>query len=357
MYDIIIRRFLATFADPAVRETNKFKIDVNTELFLAKGTRTIEKGWHIFYGPYVNLEEQELPKVNEGDKVNINKITMYDKETQPPKRYTPASIIRALEKKNLGTKATRAQIVDTLFQRGYVKGKTIEATELGIRTIETLEKYSPKIIDDQLTSHFEKEMEEIRENKKKGSDVLNEAKNELTKILTDLKAKEKEIGEELHSANIETRDAMTTLGDCPNCKEGKLQIRKGKFGQFAACNQYPECKTTFSLPNNAMIKPSDKVCEICNFPMLLTIKRKKQPMLFCLNPKCKSKHLDGEAGEKAKAIANGEIEKPCPKCKDGKLVLRKSIYGAFLGCGRYPKCKYTEQIDNENNNKNEPNQK
>ena len=344
IYDIIVKRFLATFADEAVRETNKFEIDVNSESFLAKGTRTIEKGWHTFYEPYVKLEEEELPHVKEGDMVNVEKISMYDKETQPPKRYTPASIIRELEKRNLGTKSTRSQIVDTLFLRGYVTGKAIEATELGIRTIETLEKYSPKIVDEKLTRHFEEEMQEIREGKKKEKDVLDEAKKELEKILIDFKSKEKDIGNELNIAHRETRDSMITVGKCPTCGEGNLQIRKGKFGQFVACNKYPDCKTTFSLPNTALIKPADKVCEVCQHPMVLSIMKGKKPLEFCINPECKSKHVEGEAGKEAKAIAKGEIEKDCPKCKDGKLKLRKSIYGSFLGCSNYPKCKFTEQL-------------
>jgi DNA topoisomerase-1 len=210
VYDLIVRRFLSTFADPAVRETNKVEIDVKEEPFIAKGTRTIEKGWHIFYGPYVKLEEEELPKVKEQDQVEITNIQQHDKETQPPNRYNAASIIKELEKRNLGTKSTRAQIVDTLFQRGYLDGKAIEATEFGIRTIETLEKHSPKIVDEELTRHFEEEMDEIREGKKKGEDVLAEAKEALTKILIEFKAKEKEIGKELNAAHIETRDAMTT---------------------------------------------------------------------------------------------------------------------------------------------------
>jgi len=121
-------------------------------------------------------------------------------------------------------------------------------------------------------------------------------------------------------------------------------VRKGKFGSFAACNLYPKCKTTFSLPNNALIKPSDKVCETCGFPMVTAIKARKKPQEFCLNPKCKSKHVEGEAGEQAKAIAKGEIERKCPKCKDGNIVLRKSIYGSFYGCSNYPKCRYTEKL-------------
>ncbi|MFC1769225.1 DNA topoisomerase I [Nanoarchaeota archaeon] len=344
VYDLIVRRFLATFGDKAVRESNTMTIDVNKEEFIARGIRTVVKGWHEIYGPYVNIDETELPKVKIGDNVDVKKITMLDKETQPPKRYTEASIIKELEKRNLGTKATRASIVDTLFQRGYVDGKAIIATDLGIRTIETLEKHAPKIIDEELTRHFEEEMDEIRENKTTPENVLDHAKDSLKEILSDFKKEEKEIGKKLLQAHKETREALTTLGTCPVCKEKDLQIRRGKFGFFAACSGYPECKTTYSLPSNALIKPAKKMCETCNFPLVTAIKRGKRPHDFCLNPHCESKHLEGEAGEHAKAVAKGEVEKRCPQCKEGNLILRTSIYGKFYGCSRYPKCKHTEKI-------------
>src|SRR3989344_1729764 len=133
IYDLIVKRFFVRFAGPAKRETMTANIDCNGEIFIAKGTRTIEKGWHSFYAPYVQLEETELPNVKEGDKIKVDKIELFSKETQPPKRYTPASIIKDLEKRNLGTKATRSEIVDTLFQRGYVQGKAIEATNHRIK--------------------------------------------------------------------------------------------------------------------------------------------------------------------------------------------------------------------------------
>ena len=293
------------------------------------------------------VSRPELPKMEKNDSVNVKKITMLDKETQPPKRYTEASIIKELEKRNLGTKATRSEIVDTLFQRGYVDGKQIEATELGIKTIETLEKYVPKIVDDELTKHFEDETEKIMEGKQKEETVLEEAKQAITKIAGDLKKHEKEIGKELAAANRETRDEMTNLGECPICREGMISLRKGKYGRFAACNKYPDCKTTFSLPGNALIKPAKKLCGVCSYPMVLAIKKGKQPMEFCINKECKSKYLEGEAGKEAKEIAKGIIEKKCPKCEDGLLVLRTSIYGKFLGCRNYPKCRHIEKLTEE----------
>ena len=344
IYDLIVKKFMATFSEDALRETMTIDINCNNEIFIAKGTRTIEKGWHIFYEPYVKIEEEELPAVNKNDSVIVKKIKLHDKETTPPKRYTPASIIKELERRNLGTKATRSEIVDTLFQRGYVDGKAIEATNLGIKTVETLEKYCPKIVDEELTRHFEEEMDQIREGKRKSEEILNEARDAITDIIKDFKKHEKEIGKELLDANIETRNEMTTLGKCPVCKEGDLQIRKGKFGSFVACNKYPNCKTTFSLPHNALIKPAQTICETCSYPKVLAIKKGKQPMEFCLNPKCHTKYAEGDAGKEAKAIAKGEIEKECPSCKEGKIVLRSSIYGKFYGCSLYPKCKYTEKL-------------
>ncbi|MBI5389211.1 DNA topoisomerase I [Candidatus Woesearchaeota archaeon] len=345
IYDLIVKRFLSVFGEPATRETSEITIDVKGEPFACKGTRTLERGWHVFYEPYVSAKEEELPQVKEKDIVQIKEINNLSKETQPPKRYTPASIIKELERRNLGTKATRSDIVDTLFQRGYVEGTSIQATELGIKTIETLEKYCPKIVDEVLTQHFEEEMELIRENKKKPDEVLSEAREVLTKILEDFKGKEKEIGEKLIEANKETMTQANTVGKCPTCSEGTLMIKRGKFGRFVACDKYPDCKITFKLPTNGLVKPTDKLCETCHHPLIVVIRAGKRPQEHCLNPECKSKYAEGEAGEQAKAIAKGELEKPCPDCKEGQLVLRSSVYGKFYGCSRYPKCKYTESLD------------
>ena len=332
VYDIIVKRFFATFAPPAVRETMTIDLDVNTEPFLAKGTRTVEPGWHRFYDPYVKLDELELPEVKVGQDLPIKKSEFFEKETQPPNRYNQSSIIKELEKKGLGTKATRAQIVETLFQRDYVEGNPIKATELGIQTVDTLLKYIPEILDEELTMHFEEEMEEIREKKRNEEEILAEAKKVLTKILLDFKNKEKVIGLELSSANKESIRKATTIGPCPVCKIGELVIRKGKFGRFIACNRHPDCKTTFKLPATGTVKVTEKACPKCGFPMITMIKKRGKQEV-CINLDCSSKKL-----------VIGFVEKPCPKCKEGTLVLRKSVYGQFVACSKFPKCRYTERM-------------
>ncbi|MFH1591314.1 MAG: DNA topoisomerase I [archaeon] len=333
LYDLIVRRFMATFGDPAKRQTITLTITCGGEPFLAKGTTTLEKGWHIYYQPYLSLEEQEMPKVDVGTPVDVKKIEKLKKETQPPKRYTPASLIKDLEKQNLGTKATRASVIETLFDRNYVEGQSIGATDLGIKTIELLEKYSASIIDPALTRHFEDQLEVIREDITKRKDVLEEAKKALLDILDGFKDKEKEIGTALAEAHSETRTKAQTIGPCPKCTEGTLMIRMGKFGRFIACDKYPDCKTTFKLPAGGLIKPTEKICEQCKHPLILVIRKGKKPQELCINPECPSKQAESEGGEDLDG-------KPCPKCEKGTLVLRKSIYGQFFGCSNYPKCRH-----------------
>ena len=286
LYDLIVRRFLSVFGEPAVRETVKAYVDVKKELFVIEGTRTVEKNWHEFYGSYVMLDEVELPAFKEKDEINITKIDKLDKETSPPKRYTESSIIRALEKANLGTKATRSTIIETLFTRGYVLGKSIEATELGIKTVEILHKYAPRIIDQELTRTFEDYMEEIRKGKKTEEEVLETAKARLIEVLEDFKKNEKKIGEGLGEAENEGFKQRNTVGKCPNCKNGNLMIRKSKFGKFIGCDAYPDCKTTFSLPSNGIIKPTEEVCAECNHPKVNVRYPRQKEQLICINPKC-----------------------------------------------------------------------
>ncbi len=291
IYDLIVKRFLATFSDHAVRETLKVDIEVNKEVFVAKGTTTIEKGWHTFYAPYADFKEEELPNVSKGQQVKVVEIKKHEKETQPPKRYTPASIIRELEKKSLGTKATRAGIIDTLYERGYVSGEQIQATELGIKTIESLEKFCPKIIDEDLTRKFEVEMEEIQEGKKKPEKVLGEARTLLEQILQELKQKEEQVGEKLKEAYRETARQANIVGKCPVCKEGNLRIITAKASgkRFIACDRYPECKTTFGIPQSGSIKPFKNPCKECGYPVVTVIRKGKRPWRLCINSNCPSR--------------------------------------------------------------------
>ena len=290
LYDLIVRRFLAVFGEPAKRQSVIAKIDVNKEIFTVSGITTIEPGWHILYGKYADFKEEELPEMKEGDEVKIKKIYDEEKQTQPPKRYTQASIIKKMESLNLGTKSTRASILDTLYDRAYVKNQPIEATELGIRIVDTLRKYSPEVLDEKLTSTFEKEMEQIEKGKKTKEEVILHAEKILKVILKKFKENEKLIGIELADATKETENKMNELGECIVCKKGKLRIMYSKLSKkrFVACDQYPNCKTTYSLPQQGLIK-SAGVCKHDGFVQVMIIRKGKRPWALCLNQDCPSK--------------------------------------------------------------------
>ncbi len=341
LYELIVRRFFATFGDDAVRETLTIEIDVNKELFIAKGTRTKEKGWHELYGRFVKLEDEELPKLNIGDEIKVVEIKLYDKETKPPSRYNEASIIKELEHKNLGTKSTRASIVQNLYDRNYISDKPIAVTDLGMKTVAALEKYCPEVLDVSLTRKFEEDMDSIEEGKKKGETIIEDAKEFLTKALDNFKKKEKEIGKELGQAAIETRDKEAFIGKCPVCKEGNLQMRRGKYGLFAACDRYEQgCKTTFTLPKNGAVKGAEKNCAVCSYPMVLVFRAKRKPQELCINPQCPTKK---EEEERLRKLVEG---KKCPNC-GSQLVIKNGFYGPFLCCPGYPKCKYIEKMPKE----------
>jgi len=346
LYELIVRRFMAVFSEPATRQTNTVLFDVNTEPFVLKGTRTIKLGWQEFYGRFVQQKEEELPKFEMGENVKIKKLTLDEKMTKPPNRYTAASIIKELEKRNLGTKSTRAQIVENLYDRGYVHEKSIQASELGIKLVDILDKHSPEILNEKLTRHFEEEMELIRKEKVTHDKVLDDSKETLTKILNDFKSKEKEIGKDLALANKETVNEAVNVGKCLKCKEGDLIIRRGKFGQFIGCNKYPDCKTIFNIPNGAKVKPAKKSCEICKHPIIIIAQARKRPVEMCINPECETRKMNGAEEKQAQEIEKGKIEKKCPKC--GKtLVLKSGFYGKFLACPGFPTCRHTEKLVEE----------
>ena len=259
--------------------------------FSTKGSEVRKKAWLEIY-PY-KIKETELPDV-EGE-VKIIDSRKEEKETQPPKRYSPASIVSELEKKNLGTKATRAAIIETLYDRGYIKEKSIEATPLGISLIETLEKYSPVIIEESLTRKFEKEMESIQGSKRnfdeKEKKIVDEAKETIINISKDFDKNKLNIGNELINAQTklwEKQKEDNKLNICPKCKKGNLTIMYSKKTrrQFVACDKYPECKNTYTLPPNGIIKRTEKICEDCGFPMLIRLSKGKRPWEFCFNPEC-----------------------------------------------------------------------
>jgi len=294
IYNLIVKRFLSLFCDDAIVDNKVVKAEIDKLIFATRGFSIRKKSWLEIYPS--KLKENEIPDMN--GKVKIIDSKIEQKQTQPPKRFSQASIISQLEKKDLGTKATRANILETLYDRNYISGQqSIQATPFGLSLIQSLEKHSPIIIDEKLTRQFEQKMESIqtakKEIEKKEKEILEDAKKTIVKIMSQFKEKEKEIGKELVEAQEELREQQkieNTIVECPKCKKGKLAIRyspKTKR-QFVGCDAYPECKNIYSLPPNGVIKKTNKICEKCNFPTLMRLQKGKRPWEFCFNPACET---------------------------------------------------------------------
>jgi len=305
IYDLIVRRFLSLFCEDAIIDKKRIVAKIENFDFSANGAEIRKQAWLEIYPQ--KIKETQLPDVN--GEVKVKSSRTEEKETQPPRRYSQASIVSELEKRNLGTKATRAAILETLYDRGYVKEKAIEATPLGISLINTLEKYSPIIIDEELTRGLEEDMDHLAESKekdlkKKEENILDKARNIIIKITTDMKQKENKIGEELLQAQTELREIEqkeNTLIQCPKCHKGDLRITYSRKNRkfFVACSAYPDCKNTYSLPPYGALKKIDKVCEECQFPLLMSLRKGKAPWIFCFNPECpKNKKRVEEYNEK-----------------------------------------------------------
>lgn len=289
IYDLIVKRFMATFAENALKESMLIKVDVNKEKFIAHGIKTLEEGWHRYYEPYVKSEEIIID-VSKNQELKVKEIKLHDKETEPPKRYTPASIIKELEKRNLGTKATRSEIIEHLFTRDYLKRNgSIEVTNLGLETVKVLHKYCPEILDEELTKEFEEDMEKIREGKINEEKVLENAKKFLTIALHKFKDKEKDIGKELGASYKETMREESFVEKCKCGGDMKIIFSRKFKSYFIACGNYPKCDKSYSLPRGFLAKTTDKKCKECGFPEVLLIKKGKRPWLYCINHECPKK--------------------------------------------------------------------
>ncbi len=328
VYDLIVRRFLAVFGQPAKRESNKIELDAGGIMFSISGKKTIEAGWTSLYGKYAQREEIILPNIKIGDSIPVKKTELIAKETQPPARFSQGSVLKEMEQKSLGTKSTRAQILQILYNRGYLIGKSIEVTELGEQLSNILEKNVPDVISEKLTGHFEEMTEQIETGKQKKDVVLEDAKKRITKICGAFKKNEKRIGDLLTESVIATQDKQSKLGKCLSCG-GTLKVHKNwRTGKrFVGCTGYPKgCRTGFPLPREGVIMSTEKTCEECKQPIIQVQAPGRRPFRMCLDPQCKTK--------------SDWLDKK--KLKDAQIASRRSSKEAEqlrCACGKYFKTK------------------
>jgi len=290
IWDLVIRRFMAVFGEPAIRQSIRVCININGHRFYLRGRQTLKEGWLRFYEPYVRSEEVLLPQIEEGQKINIKKVIIEDKFTKPLPRYNPSSLLKKMEEAEIGTKATRAGIIQTLYDRKYVRDERITVTDLGFEVLEVLEKYCPTVVSTKMTKELEEKMNEIQINGEKRENVLVEAVEILKPVTTELKSKEKIIGEQLSNAIKKAKLEERTIGACPICNSGKLMMiysrRTGK--RFIGCTNYFKglCKASFPLPQKGTVRPLGKNCRGCGWPTVQVRMTRRRPWMLCLNPKC-----------------------------------------------------------------------
>ncbi len=300
IYDLITRRFLSCFAEYAVMEYKKIVLDAAGEEFEATASKVRKRGWMEFY-TYHRPKESELPGLEPDKVIEPEKIYTKKLVTEPPKRFTKATLIALLEKKDLGTKATRAEIIDTLFRREYIKDSRIEVTGIGLSVYKALSEYCGEILDEELTRKLESDMESIMKGSAKEEDVVNEGQEIIRKIIKEFKENEKGIGEELQKGLKELNDS-SIIGTCLK-DGGNLIIRRSKAGKnFVGCSNWPNCDNTYPLPQGAKIVPSGKVCEICKTPKVKVFRRGKRPFEMDLDPNCASKKDWGKPKEPEEKI-------------------------------------------------------
>jgi DNA topoisomerase-1 len=271
LYDLIVRRFLALFGESAMKEHLRANIAHENHLLYLRGLRISKHGWMEFYGPYTKTNERELPDISEGDSLLLSPVNDEERYTQPPSRFNPSSLLKLLEQENLGTKATRARIVDSIKSRGYTLNDRFELSTLGYALFETLGKYLSDILSPDLTRYLEKEMENIQQERTNREDVLSRAKSDLLEILENFKSQEEKIGNDLVTGLQRYWKSKEELGECPKCGKGTLRvIRSSKTGKrFVGCSNYSEgkCDQTFPLPQKGDLSPLDKMCEHCGYQM------------------------------------------------------------------------------------------
>jgi len=290
LWDLIVRRFMAVFGEPAIKQSMQVCILVNGHRFYLRGRQILKVGWMQFYKPYVRAEEVRLPLLKEGEKFQLSKIVREDKFASPPPRYNPSSLLKKMEEEGIGTKATRANIIGTLYNRKYITEERIAVTDLGFGVTEVLFKHCSGVISVDFTRELEGKMEQIQNKDGKKEEVIVEAVDRLKPLLEEFKEREEKIGEALSQAIKRARMRDRIIGTCPDCGTGKLMIlysRKTRK-RFIGCTNYFKslCKTSFPLPQKGTAKPMGKNCRVCEWPLIQVLIMGRRPWMLCFNPKC-----------------------------------------------------------------------
>ena len=245
VYELVVRRFLATLAPDAIGWARRTHVEVNGEPFEGKGHRVTEPGWYRVY-PYSQPEDAPLPVLTVGETVSVRDVRLVEDHTKPPRRYTQGSLIQEMERLGLGTKSTRHDVLQKLFDRRYVTQRQLEPTATGIAVTEALRAHAPVITRPEMTHRLEEDMEQVAESVKPKSDVLAESRDMLRDAYGLLASNAEAVKETLTGA----LDRQHFVGPCPKCGGALRLARSPRGARWVQCvNIAATCSATFALPS------------------------------------------------------------------------------------------------------------
>jgi len=330
LYRLIYERFMACQMEDAIFEQQSIIFKGKENEYRASGRKLIFDGFYAVTG--TEDKDKLLPTLKERDKAEIQSVKPEQHFTEPPSRYSEASLIKKLEAEGVGRPSTYAPTIATLSNRTYVtiEKKQIIPTEIAFTVTEILEKNFPNIVDINFTAEMEEELDEIAEGKVDWQKLLLEFYEKFMKQI--------EAGKE----NIVSLKLAKPLGrTCPKCGEHELLLRSGRFGNFIACSGFPKCKYTEQCdeegnPQEKKETTADEKCDKCGADMIVKNGRNGE-FLACSNyPDCKN--------TKSINVEEKVSETPCPDC-GGKISLKNSRRGPFWGCENYPDCKFISKFE------------
>jgi len=328
LYELIWRRTIASQMKDAslLRTKISAKPDAPVPNFALNGNVVISPGW-LLVDPRARGEENELPPLAEGDALTLADILKEGKETQPPNRYSEAGLIKELEKRDIGRPSTYASIIKTLLDREYVtkESRSLKPTELGELVSSFLEEHFGSYISDTFTAEMENKLDDIAVGTRSYEKTLKDFYGPFSKDV----ASKKDIAK------------INDLGDapaeyhCPLC-DSAMKIKLGKSGKFYSCARFPDCTGALTLEGKEIEGPkkTGEKCPDCTDGELVERDGRFGRFISCSNyPKCKYIKRDGtEQNENSTGVE-------CPLCKKGTMVEKRGRYGVFYGCSNYPACK------------------
>jgi DNA topoisomerase-1 len=322
LYRLIYERFLASQISPAIYETMTVDILGNEYIFRATGSRKIFPGHTIVYMEGKDNDENEkekdvtLPKLVKGEKVNLKEFLPEQHFTQPPSRYTEASLVRALEEMGIGRPSTYAPTISTIINRGYVvrEKRNLMPTELGFIVNDLMLEYFSDIVDYQFTADMEEQLDLVEEGKKDWCEIIKDFYNPFQTLL---KQADEKIGK------IEIQDEISDVL-CEKCGVNMV-IKLGRYGKFLACPNFPDCRNT-----KPIIEEINKQCPKCTGKVVIRRTKKGRKFYGCENyPKCDF------------ISWNMPADKKCPKCNSFMVIKRRKNGNEYIACSN-KECKYQE---------------